>query len=91
MTLNITGDGRPTDLGIDGRLAAAPLATPFLPVVVGLNNAGVEPLYAVAAPGLMSVTQIALRVPMTVPAGTALPLVVAIGDFFSQPLTLAVR
>lgn len=91
VTLNMTGDGRPTDLGIDGRIAIAPLQTPFLPVVIGLANAGVDPLYALSAPGLTAVTQVGFRVPMTAPVGGAVPLVVAVGDAYSQPLTLAIR
>ncbi|MBY0504797.1 MAG: IPT/TIG domain-containing protein [Bryobacteraceae bacterium] len=91
ITMNITGDGRPTTLGIDGLLAAAPLAVPFLPVVVGINNEGVEVTFAGAAPGLTAITQVSARIPPATPSGASVPLVVAVGDAFSQALTVAVR
>ncbi len=90
ITFFVTGEGRPQTLGIDGRPAAAPFAQPFLPVVTGVNNAGIETLYAGAAPGLTGIMQVNALLPTDLPAG-GLPLVVRIGETFSPAFTVAVK
>jgi uncharacterized protein (TIGR03437 family) len=63
-----------------------------LPVIVGIANKGVEVLYAGDAPGLVEgVIQINARIPDDAPIGPAVPLVVKIGDAYSQTVTVAIR
>ncbi len=90
VTFFVTGEGRPRTLGIDGRPAAAPLAVPNEPVVVGVNSAGIEVLYAGAAPGLVGIMQINARTDINGPSGNV-PLIVKVGGNFSQSVPLYIR
>ncbi|MBL8238942.1 MAG: VCBS repeat-containing protein [Bryobacterales bacterium] len=94
VTLFVTGEGQTTPRGIDGKVPSdVPLPTPELPVVVGINNVGAEILYAGGAPGLVAgILQINLRVPEDVPSGPSIPIVVKVGDAYSQAgVTIAVQ
>lgn len=65
----------------------------MLPVIVGINNAGAEILYAGGVPGLSAgIMQLNVRLPEDTLSGDAIPLVVKIGEALSQPgVTVAVR
>jgi len=70
-------------------------ARTVLPVVVGVNNAGVEPLYAAYAPNLIGVYEVAFVVPADTPAGDdvrfALAVYVPSGLVFANSSTFPVR
>ena len=93
VTFFVTGEGQTSPPGEDGKLATTPLPLPILPVVVGINNAGAEVLYAGAAPGLIAgLMQVNVRIPDDAAPGGAIPLVIKIGETFSPPgLTIAIR
>jgi uncharacterized protein (TIGR03437 family) len=88
-----TGEGQTNPPGVDGKLASVPLPAPVLPVIVGINNAGVELQYAGAAPGMVAgALQVNARVPVNAPAGNAVPVSVKVGNAYSQSgLTMAIR
>ena len=46
ITFFVTGEGVLNSLPIDGRIPTAPFQRPLLPVVVGVNNAGIDVLDA---------------------------------------------
>jgi uncharacterized protein (TIGR03437 family) len=93
VTFFATGEGQTNPPGVDGRLAMAPLPVPVLDVVVGVANIGAEVVYAGLAPGFVSgLMQINARIPPDAPSGGAVPLVIRVGDSFSQPgVTIAIR
>ncbi len=93
IILFATGEGQTTPDGVDGKPAGTPLPQPVLPVIVGINNEGAEILYAGAVPGLSAgIMQLNVRVPESTPSGEAIPVIVKIGEAFSQPgVTAAVR
>ncbi len=77
---------------VDGRLAGSDLPKLLLPAIVGIDNAGAEVLYAGAAPGLVAgVIQVNVRIPIDTRIGDAIPVVLRVGNAYSQPVTLAVR
>ncbi|MBI1787162.1 MAG: hypothetical protein HYR60_06365 [Acidobacteria bacterium] len=88
-----TGEGQTNPAGINGKLAAPPYPEPLLSVVAAINDIGAEILYAGAAPGLVAgVMQVNLRVPDEAPSGNAVPVILKVGDSFSQAgVTMAVR
>jgi uncharacterized protein (TIGR03437 family) len=61
--------------------------------VVGIDNAGVQVLYAGNAPGLVEgVIQIDALIPDDAPIGPAVPISIKIGDSYSQAnVTVAIR
>jgi uncharacterized protein (TIGR03437 family) len=91
--LYATGAGLLAPPMTDGALAVEPYSTPVLPVIVGVGNEGAEILYAGAAPSMVAgVIQVNFRIPKQINAGDSVPLVIKIGEQFSQPnVTLAVR
>jgi uncharacterized protein (TIGR03437 family) len=93
VTFFATGEGQTNPAGVDGKVAAVPLPEPVLPVVVGIANIGAELQYAGAAPGIVAgLLQINARVPPDAPSGPSVPLIVKVGDTFSQPgVTIAIQ
>jgi uncharacterized protein (TIGR03437 family) len=87
-----TGEGQTRPAGVDGKIAAAPLPAPMLPVTITLNGVDVTPLYAGSAPTLVGgVLQVNVRVPADAAAGIA-PVTLRVGDALSQPgVTVALR
>lgn len=80
-----TGLGQTDPPGVDGKLGADPLPKPVLPVVVGIGHMGAELISALGVRGLVAgITQIQARVPAEAPSGAAVPLVIKVGDNFSQ-------
>ena len=90
ITFLVTGEGVLSTLPIDGRLAAAPLQTPLQPVTVGVNHAGVQVMYAGAAPGFAGMMQVNAQLDANEPSGGQ-ELVVLVGNKFSPPTTVFVQ
>jgi uncharacterized protein (TIGR03437 family) len=88
-----TGEGQTRPGGVDGKLAAAPLPAPVLPVSVTIGGLPATVTYAGGAPGLVAgVIQINARIPDGVAPGPAVPIVIRAGDFASpEGVTLSVR
>lgn len=88
-----TGEGQTDPPGVDGKVAQEPFPKPVLPLVVGIGNMGAEVIYGGAAPGLVAgFMLIGARVPMDAPDGPAVPLVIKVGESFSQPgVTMAIQ
>ncbi|MBK9167265.1 MAG: hypothetical protein IPM24_07345 [Bryobacterales bacterium] len=93
VVLYATGEGLTEPAAIDGALAGDPLPRPVLPVSVRVGEAEAGILYAGAAPGQVAgLLQINIRVPLSAPAGDAIPVVLRVGSFRSQHgATLAIR
>jgi len=94
ITFFVTGEGLVSTTGntlpIDGRLAAAPLQMPLAPVVVSVNNQGVNVLYAGALPGSAGIMQVNAQLDANEASGV-LPLVVQVGSKSSQTLSVSVQ
>ncbi|MGD0302150.1 MAG: hypothetical protein ABSE86_34145 [Bryobacteraceae bacterium] len=92
IAIYATGGGQTIPNGVDGMLATGPSQL-TLPVVVGIDNAGVQVLYAGNAPGLVEgVIQIDALIPDDAPIGPAVPISIKIGDSYSQAnVTVAIR
>jgi uncharacterized protein (TIGR03437 family) len=95
VTFWATGAGQLSPLGIDGSVVAAGnLPRTVLRVLAQVDGQPVEVLYAGGAPGMVEgVIQVNLRIPSIGRAGAtaAVPLVLNVGDNFSQPgITLAI-
>jgi uncharacterized protein (TIGR03437 family) len=75
FTFFVTGEGIPSTLGIDGRIAAAPLQTPMQTVTVMVNGSPVKVLYAGAAPGYVGLMQVNAQIDDSAASGT-FPVVV---------------
>ncbi len=88
-----TGEGQTDPPGVDGKVAGAILPSPVLPVKVTIGGREAVVHYAGAAPGLVAgVLQINAQVPDDVPAGSAVPIVIQVGDRRSpQGVTVAIR
>lgn len=86
-----TGEGQTDPPGVDGKLAAAPLPRPRLPVSVKIGGIEAEVLYSGGAPGSVAgLLQVNARVPMDAPSGIV-PVVLIVGNVSSQPgITMAV-
>ncbi len=81
-----TGEGQTNPPGVDGKFAEQTLPTPQLPVKVLFGSAEGRVLYAGAAPGLVAgVLQVNVVVPENIPAGSAVPLTLIVGDRRSPP------
>jgi uncharacterized protein (TIGR03437 family) len=92
IVLYATGEGQTTPPGIDGQVTATGTVKPVLPVsfTVGGQTAGL--LYAGEAPGeIAGVMQLNLTIPAGVQPGSAVPVVVQVGDASSPTgVTIAV-
>jgi uncharacterized protein (TIGR03437 family) len=93
VSIYATGEGQTIPDGIDGQPAGQPLPQPRLPVSVKIAGIDANVEYAGGAQGLIAgVIQIKARVPAAAAAGTAVPLVVSVGDSASQPgVSIAIR
>jgi uncharacterized protein (TIGR03437 family) len=91
IILYATGEGQTSPAGVDGKPAAVPLPAPLLPVSVTIGGVQAVVQYAGGAYGeVAGVLQLNVVVPSTV-SGSALPIVVHIGNAASQTgVTLAV-
>ena len=92
VVLWATGQGPSDPDWAEDRLAAEPLAKPANSVKVTIGGQAGEILYAGAAPGLAAVMQVNVRVPTGIKTGSAVPIVLTVGNASSQPgVTLAVQ
>jgi uncharacterized protein (TIGR03437 family) len=94
--LYATGEGQTSPAGIDGRvvpyISLAALPRPKLPVRVTLGGVPAEVVFAGAAPNMVSMMQVNIRVPGNAPIGDAIPLVLTVGENSSPAsATMAVR
>ena len=92
VVLWATGQGPSDPDWAEDALATEPLPKPTNPVKVTIGGQDAEVLYAGAAPGLAAVMQLNVRVPTGIKTGSAVPIVLTIGNASSQPgVTLAVQ
>jgi uncharacterized protein (TIGR03437 family) len=85
LTLYATGEGLTTPAGVDGKTADSPLPRPVLPVRVTINGVDALVQYAGGAAGQVAgIMQVNLQIPLGLTAGSALPIVLQVGDAFSQ-------
>lgn len=93
VMLFATGAGQTEPGGVDGQIARETLPKPLLPVSVRIGGVEARVLYAGAAPGLVAgVLQVNVQVPEQVAAGSAVPVVLKVGEAESQaPVTMAVK
>ena len=85
-----TGEGVLNTLAVDGRLPAAPLQTPQLPVVVRINNGGVDVSDARAVPGIPGQMQVNAVIHPGSASGS-LPLVLGVGERYSRSVPVHVQ
>lgn len=87
-----TGEGQTDPPGADGIITGSVLPKPLLTPKVTIGTETFDPLYAGAAPGLVSgMFQVNITIPCDAPTGNV-PVVVQFGSFKSQGgLTVAVR
>ena len=94
IVLYATGGGQTSPAAQDGATAnpGQPLQ-PLLPVSVAIGGQPAQVLYAGSAAGMVEgVLQIDLVVPPDAPTGPALPVVLKVGDRYSQDgLTVAIH
>jgi len=92
VTLFATGEGQTSPAGVDGKLAAAPLPKPLLPVSVTMGSIGAYVAYAGGAPGeVAGVMQVNAQLPAGV-TGPAVPVLLIVGSATSQiGATIAVQ
>ncbi len=87
-----TGEGQTDPAGQDGKIASDVLPKPILPVSVRVNGQYAEVVYAGAAPGFTAgAMQVNFRLPADLPRGVAVPVILAVGDVASVPVTIATK
>ena len=87
-----TGAGSTDPPEEDGKLSEPPYAIPRLPIAVRIGGLPAEIDFAAAARGAAGLLQVSARIPPTVEPGSAVSLVLQIGNAVSQPgITLAVN
>lgn len=93
VTLWVTGAGPLSPAVIDGAVDAGNLAQPVLLVQAQIGHQVADVLYAGGAPGIVEgVIQVNLRIPAASQTGTAVPLVLRVGNSFSQfGITLTIQ
>jgi uncharacterized protein (TIGR03437 family) len=93
ISIYASGAGQTNPTGIDGQITGAVLPTPILPVSVRIGGLNAIVLYAGAAPGLIAgVVQVNALVPSNVSSGSAVPVVLTVGEASSQAgVTVAIR
>jgi uncharacterized protein (TIGR03437 family) len=84
IVLFATGEGETTPKSVDGKLAVAPLPQPNQSVTVTIGGQLAQVLYAGGAPGeVAGLMQINARIPISIQTGSAVPIVVRVGDAVS--------
>lgn len=93
VSIFATGEGQTSPAGIDGKPSSQPPARPILPVTVTIGGQTVLPSYAGAAPGkIAGLLQINVTIPGSIETGSAVPVVVQVGNASSQAgVTIAVQ
>jgi uncharacterized protein (TIGR03437 family) len=94
VVLYATGAGQLSPAGVGGTVVSADhLPVPVLAVSVQIGGIDAKVLYAGGAPGIVEgVLQVNVQVPAGTPAGPGVPVVLRVGDRWSQQgLTLAIQ
>jgi uncharacterized protein (TIGR03437 family) len=96
IVLYATGFGLSNPAAVDGRVTPAgltPLPSPVLPVRVEVNGVPAEVIFVGSAVGLVpSVVQLNVRLPASVTAGDAVPILLTVGAAQSRTgVTIAIR
>lgn len=93
VSLYATGEGETNPSGIDGMLAGDTPPKPKLLVTAAIGGVSAEVTYAGGGTGLVAGgMQINVRVPMSLAPGSAVPVLIRVGDASSQAgVTLAVQ
>jgi uncharacterized protein (TIGR03437 family) len=93
VSIFATGEGQTSPAGIDGKPGSDPVPHPILPVSVTIGGQTVTPKYAGGAPGSVAgVLQVNVQIPSGIQTGSAVPVVVQVGNTSSQAgVTIAVR
>jgi len=92
VVMYATGEGQTSPEGVDGQVTGTTLPKPLLPVTVTIGNQTADLLYAGEAPGeIAGVMQLNVTIPSGVQPGSAVPVVLQVGDASSPAgVTLAV-
>ena len=90
VTFFATGDGIPSTLGIDGRLAATPLQKPLQTVAVTLNGSPATLQFAGAFPGFAGIMQVNVQIDSDAASGPE-TLVLQVGSKPAAAVTVAVQ
>jgi uncharacterized protein (TIGR03437 family) len=92
ISLYATGEGQTTPAGVDGKPASVPYPHPNLPVTATVGGQDAPVQYAGGAPGLVAgLMQVNVQIPAGIQAGSAVPVVLRVGDAFSPGgVTIAV-
>ena len=88
-----TGEGQTNPAGVDGQLANTVYPKPKLPVEVTIGGQTAQVVYAGAAPTLVAgLMQINAQVPAGIAAGSAIPVIVKVGNASSpEGVTISIR
>jgi uncharacterized protein (TIGR03437 family) len=93
VSIFATGEGQTSPEGVDGKPASAAAPHPVFPVTVTIGGQTLTPIYAGGAPGQVAgVMQLNVAIPSGIQTGSAVPVVVQVGNTSSQAgVTIAVR
>ena len=93
VSIFATGEGQTSPAGVDGKPESDPAPHPILPVSVTIGGQTVTPIYAGGAPGnVAGLMQVNVQIPSAIQTGSAVPVVVQVGNTSSQAgVTIAVR
>lgn len=93
VTFWATGAGLLLPAGIDGAVDGGNRPLPILPVLAQIGGQVADVLYAGGAAGMVEgVIQVNLRIPPASQTGAAVPVVLRVGNSFSQiGITLAIK
>ncbi len=93
IVLFCTGEGQTNPAGVDGQLANTVYPKPKLPVEVTIGGQTAQVVYAGAAPTLVAgLMQINAQVPAGIAAGSAIPVIVKVGNASSpEGVTISIR
>jgi uncharacterized protein (TIGR03437 family) len=91
VALYLNGTGLTTPAAVDGQAAPVdPLLMTALPVTVTVGGIPAEVLFAGAAPTLVGVTQVNVRIPTTVPGTGPVPLTLQVGRYTPNQLAITI-
>jgi uncharacterized protein (TIGR03437 family) len=91
VALYLNGAGLTTPAAVDGAAATAdPLLMSVQPVTAAVEGVPAEVLFAGAAPGLVGVTQVNVRIPLDVAGTGPVPVTVRVGGFVPNQLAITI-
>jgi uncharacterized protein (TIGR03437 family) len=91
VSLYATGEGQTSPAGIDGKIGAAPLPQPVLPVSVSIGGQSAQVQYAGGDTGMVAgVMRVDVVIPKDIATG-AVPVVLTVGNVSSPPVTIGVQ